>query len=637
MATPTGIRAGRAFVELFTDNTKLIGGLRAAEAKVKAFGASIRNIGMSMAGLGLAIAAPLAMAVKKFANTGDALQELTQRTKLTSAAAQELSYAASLSDIEVSALEVSLKRMNKTLYDAETGGAAGTEALNELGVSIQDLIGLSPEDKFKLLGDAISRIEDPTKQAAMAMAFFGKSGTDMLPMFENGAAGVEALQKKFRDLGITLSDEDLEAASRFADTLDTLVEVVKFSAISIGGALVPALQGMADTLIKVAKTVSQWIKDNSGLVVSIAKLVAGITAFGIALTILGTIVGAAGTIIGAFASVLGLLFTPIGMAVIAIVAIGAAVLQSGAAVQWLGGTFDTLKNDALTAFQGIADALAAGNISQAAKILWLTLKLEWVRGVTFVKNLWSEFIGFMTKAIMDVATAIVATPLIAVYLLENALMAVAQTFLKGWMGAIDMVAKGLIKLRSLFDFNFDAADAKGYNDQMASIDQDAVARNAEMDAAKQAMTEKQKKGLDVFGQWNQQNRGNIDDITSGQIAEHERALAAAQSEWSGAIAEARDMKSNMRTPEGYTAGDTPTNRTPIMPGIELPDIGEMIKQEAIKIGTRGTFSAFAAFGLGVGSSVEDLTAKAAEKTAENTRKMLAELKKMNNNDAMEFA
>ncbi len=37
---PGAIRAGRAFVELFADDSKLVRGLRAAERKIKAFGAS---------------------------------------------------------------------------------------------------------------------------------------------------------------------------------------------------------------------------------------------------------------------------------------------------------------------------------------------------------------------------------------------------------------------------------------------------------------------------------------------------------------------------------------------------------------------------------------------------------------------
>ena len=43
------IKAGRAFVELFADDSKLVRGLRAAQRKIKAFGAGIRSMGLKMA------------------------------------------------------------------------------------------------------------------------------------------------------------------------------------------------------------------------------------------------------------------------------------------------------------------------------------------------------------------------------------------------------------------------------------------------------------------------------------------------------------------------------------------------------------------------------------------------------------
>ena len=40
MPSARGIRAGRAFVELFADDSKLVRGLRRAEKRLKAFGES---------------------------------------------------------------------------------------------------------------------------------------------------------------------------------------------------------------------------------------------------------------------------------------------------------------------------------------------------------------------------------------------------------------------------------------------------------------------------------------------------------------------------------------------------------------------------------------------------------------------
>ncbi len=55
MPSARGIRVGRAFVELFADNSKLVRGLRRAEKRLKTFGDRIRNLGLKVAGLGTAM------------------------------------------------------------------------------------------------------------------------------------------------------------------------------------------------------------------------------------------------------------------------------------------------------------------------------------------------------------------------------------------------------------------------------------------------------------------------------------------------------------------------------------------------------------------------------------------------------
>lgn len=62
-----GIRAGRAYVELGIDD-KLAAGLKKASARLKAFGASVRTLGLKMMGVGTALAAPLAAGAKAFAD-----------------------------------------------------------------------------------------------------------------------------------------------------------------------------------------------------------------------------------------------------------------------------------------------------------------------------------------------------------------------------------------------------------------------------------------------------------------------------------------------------------------------------------------------------------------------------------------
>ena len=57
MERTNAIRAGRAYVELFTKDGRLVKGLKRASARLKAFGASVTMMGAKLTALGAAAAA----------------------------------------------------------------------------------------------------------------------------------------------------------------------------------------------------------------------------------------------------------------------------------------------------------------------------------------------------------------------------------------------------------------------------------------------------------------------------------------------------------------------------------------------------------------------------------------------------
>ncbi|MDD3587314.1 MAG: phage tail tape measure protein, partial [Thermoguttaceae bacterium] len=97
MSSSSGaIRAGRAFVELFADNTRLQQGLRLAEAQLKEFGAKVSTMGRQIATISIVPLIPAGIGTKIFAwfddqmravqgvtgSTGEAFDRLTEKAKL---------------------------------------------------------------------------------------------------------------------------------------------------------------------------------------------------------------------------------------------------------------------------------------------------------------------------------------------------------------------------------------------------------------------------------------------------------------------------------------------------------------------------------------------------------------------------
>jgi hypothetical protein len=657
MPSARGIRAGRAFVELFADDSKLVRGLRRAEKRLKAFGDRIRNFGLKIAGLGTAMLTPMLGAAKAFSSMGDQVAKMAKRTGLSVEALSELRFVASQTGTEFESLEMGFRRMQRSIYDAGRGLSTAKDALADLGLRFEDLDGLSPEEQFKLLGEAISRIEDPTKKAAIAMTLFGRTGTNLLPMFARGAKGIEELQEEARRLGLTMSAEDAKAAEDFTDALDKLWKVVKMGVFRVGAALAPVLQQLTDTITGVATKISAWIDQNRQLIVTVMQVAAAILAGGLALAALGTVISGLGSALGVLvtvvtgvatvfkllAGVIAFLLSPIGLVIAAVAALGAYLVYAtgmgGKALTWLGEKFNVLKEDALTAYQGIADALAAGDIALAAKILWLTLKMEWQRGINFLENAWLNFRNFFIRIGYDAWSGLLATVEVVWHALEVgwietvAFLGKAWTkftsfFARTWQNMKAWAKKAWTWIKGLFDDSTAESRAATY----AEIDRQREAAIAEIDNAEQRdlaqrEADRQRKReeaarlheatLAEIGRENLRKHSELDAEYEHRMAENESDLESARDEWKQAIDQARkkrQAKESEAGPEGLGSADDIIDRA----NQAIAGMGDLLAGQAAKIGAQGTFNAANVLGLQAGGAT-DRMANGIDKIERNTR------------------
>jgi len=658
MPSATNIRAGRAFVELFADDTKLVRGLRRAEKRLKAFGSQVRAMGTRMVGAGAAILAPLAGAAKLFSGFGDEVAKMSKRTGVSVESLSELRFVASQTGTEFGTLENAFRKMQRSIYDAGRGLSTQTDALADLGLTFADLDGLSPEDQFKRLAQHISEVEDPTRRAAIAMSLFGRTGTNLLPMFAEGAAGIERLQAEARRLGLTMSAEDAAAAEEFTDVLDKLWKVVKMGVFHVGAALAPVLQQVAETITSVATTVSEWINQNRDLVVTVLQVGAALFAGGVALMAFGTVLSGLGSILGLlvstittvagaiqmFGAVIAFLVSPIGLVIAALGTLGGYLLYTsgagGKALDWLGDRFGTLKEDAEQALGGISDALAAGDISLAMKVLWLTLKMEWTRGINFLEKAWLNFRNFFIRIGYDAWSGLLALVETIWYGLEVGWIETVGFFSKGWAKFTAFFArtwqhmktwakKAWIWIKGLFDDSTAESRAAAYEAvdketeaAIARIDSEQAADLARAERERQSKRDRARRIHEAtmagIGRENLDRHKALDDEYAQRMAQNELELARARGEWKAAIAAAaakRKAKS-----DGTPDGDAPPSPGEFEPPPNVGGMGALLDDSAKKIGAKGSFNAASLLGMQAGAASDKLT-KISEETKEYTREI----------------
>ena len=237
-------KVGELLVDVLARTTGLQKGLKKGETQMQRFKQVAGNVA---AGIAAAFSInALRNMINDFAELGDSFDKMSQRTGVSVEALSGLKFAAEQSGASIETVEMGIRNMQRVLLDVQQGSTTAARTLQDLGLNIQQLQTLSPEQQFLQMAQAISKVQDPSRQAALAMELFGRSGTQLLPMLQQGEAGIEALIAEARRLGIVMSQEDARAAAEFTDAMNRLSSVFKGIATQVASVITPILTKLSN-------------------------------------------------------------------------------------------------------------------------------------------------------------------------------------------------------------------------------------------------------------------------------------------------------------------------------------------------------------------------------------------------------
>jgi TP901 family phage tail tape measure protein len=193
--------------------------------------------------------------------------------------------------------------------------SAAQAVLSDLGVTLVDsegkFIGLSPA--VQALHDAMVNLS-PAERAADLVALFGKNANIAAELIKQGAPGLAANLAALNGQGTAAG-----AAATLNENLGNKLEIARATIATmtdaIGGALLPALSGVADIILPVITAVGAWATANPQLASQILLVAGAVGALAYGLTNFGT--------------GLGLLLGPLGLVIGIVAAIGLAAAHFG--------------------------------------------------------------------------------------------------------------------------------------------------------------------------------------------------------------------------------------------------------------------------------------------------------------------
>jgi hypothetical protein len=195
------------------------GGLRAGFASLGTTLVSLVNpITASIAAFGALSAGSVAVGRSLVQLEGEVerLGQLADRLGVSFNFVQVLEAAADETGSSVEALGGSFTKFLRTVNEARNGTKSAVAAFKDLRISADDVRDGDPEALFTRTAEALLRLPDPAQRTATAMALFGKSGAELLPVLKQlGTAAID-----LERIGGALTEQQRADLDAFGDAMD---------------------------------------------------------------------------------------------------------------------------------------------------------------------------------------------------------------------------------------------------------------------------------------------------------------------------------------------------------------------------------------------------------------------------------
>lgn len=374
----------RLFGSILIDDKDAIEKLKSTDKKAKSTADQLGDVADKGLAIGAAVAGAATVAVgglvalaNATSDNADKWNELSKRTGIGVENLQGWGFAAQQSGADIATLERGMKTLSESMVSAADGGKAAQDAYAQLGISMQELSTMTPEQAFERTMYALANMEDGAKKNSIGNDLLGKSYVELKPLLAEGATGMDELRARAEELGIVMSEDAIAAGDAYGDTMDEFTSSLEGVRNKLATELLPKLTDFLNWVIdnmpqieevagKALDAVSdaiEWVTDNANILIPI---LGGLLGAFLALKIISIISGlmaaytaftttATGAQIGLNAA---LMANPIGLvvaAIAALIAIGILLYMNWDTIkEKLGVLWDKIKDVFSKVFDTIA-------------------------------------------------------------------------------------------------------------------------------------------------------------------------------------------------------------------------------------------------------------------------------------------
>ncbi|CAB4184477.1 hypothetical protein UFOVP1124_12 [uncultured Caudovirales phage] len=189
------------------------------------------------------------------AETIDKTSKMAARLGLTYGELAGLGHAGDLAGVSLETIGKAATKADVAFVKASQGSAQALSGFEAIGLSLDDLQGLSASERFAAITDALAGMPTEAERAAAAVKLFGRAGAEMLPLFAAGAGSIRDATAEAERFGMALSGAQGRDVEEMNDSFSKVRAAVGGVVQQVVAYLAPAITNVSDTFTSLVGSV----------------------------------------------------------------------------------------------------------------------------------------------------------------------------------------------------------------------------------------------------------------------------------------------------------------------------------------------------------------------------------------------
>lgn len=177
------------------------------------------------------------------AEYGDTIDKISQKMGMSSDAYQEWDFVLQHCGASIESLKPAMKTL-------ATAAESGSDAFAQLGISQEQIAGMSQEQLFDATIAGLQNVTDETQRTYLAGKLLGRGATELGPLLNTSADDVADMRAQVHDLGGVMGSDAVKAAAAYQDSLQNMQYAFSGLKNNISGELLPTLTLIMDGVTK---------------------------------------------------------------------------------------------------------------------------------------------------------------------------------------------------------------------------------------------------------------------------------------------------------------------------------------------------------------------------------------------------